>query len=265
MHAWLVFVLLQPHRSPLGQACGLAQSGTRVFQRVAGAQPGPCSLDGPWRVASSPSHPRVEPCVPRGQWWTRTDRHMRVLRHEHTPQPACIQAHTHTRSCKQKLVLFHSLCLEAVSELERGLEGRGYGRSFRVPSLSMAKVIAPDHHPVGLSGKGGQCLFGISSMCPWKGPCQASTELERAWSHPPSARKALAPDLSGRKQEAGRSPSCTRGSSHLGPGGARREVVPTSTGCSFPPLCSLFFLHQEDLALPLALQEPEHGLEECGC
>lgn len=173
--------------------------------------------------------------------------------------------HTHTRGCKQKLVLFHSLCLEAVSELERGLEGRGYGRSFRVPSLSMAKVIAPDHHPVGLSGKGGQCLFGISSMCPWKGPCQASTELERAWSHPPSARKALAPDLSGRKQEAGRSPSCTQGSSHLGPGGARREVVPTSTGCSFPPLCSLFFLHQEDLALPLALQEPEHGLEECGC
>lgn len=97
----------------------------------------------------------------------------------HTPH-AYKHTHTCTRGCKQKLVLFHSLCLEAVSELERGLEGRGCGRSFRVSSLSVAKVIAPDHHPVGLSGKGGQCLFRVSSMCPRKGPRQASTELERA-------------------------------------------------------------------------------------
>lgn len=80
----------------------------------------------------------------------------------HTPH---VYKHTHTRA-KQKLVLFHSLCLEAVSELRGGWREAGYGRSFRVPSSAWPKSVAPDHHPVGLSGKGGQCLFGISSMCP---------------------------------------------------------------------------------------------------
>lgn len=49
--------------------------------------------------------------------------------------------------------------------------------------------------------------------------------------------------------------------------GVRQEVVQTRAGRrGLCPLWSLFsLLYKEDLALLPSLQEPEPGLEECGC
>ena len=105
--------------------------------------------------------------------------------------------------------------------MERGLEGRGCGGSLRVPSPSMRKAVAPHHHPVGLSGKGGRCRFRTSSMSQRKGPRQASTGAgEGMVPSTPGPKQGLSPRsvwAGNRKQGAG--PPGTRGSSCLGPSG----------------------------------------------